>query len=267
MLRSMSGVTAHTSLPTSSLDDTAGMAEALRTDGLVLIPGVLDPDEIGALREATDRCRPFGLDGSTATIDHYKCVFNREPLWLSYADRPGVIELAERVMGDDCHLIGMTAWRCRPGYESGQVHADKLFLTLPEDVLADPAIELPIEICTAHYYLNDMDEELCPTWVLPGSHRSGRLPGKDEREWRGRRLEPVLCQAGDVLFFRSEVWHSGSSNVTADRTRYLLQVHYSHRDIAQKFSPFPFQLNPEILAVANERQLRLLGRHRESAYG
>ena len=24
-------------------------------------------------------------------------------------------------------------------------------------------------ICTAHYYLSDITEDLCPTWVIPGS--------------------------------------------------------------------------------------------------
>ncbi|MEG4573639.1 phytanoyl-CoA dioxygenase family protein [Microcoleus sp. N3A4] len=55
--------------------------------------------------------------------------------------------------------------------------------------------------------------------------------------WNGNSPEPILCKAGDVLFFRSELWHSGGKNTTVDRSRYMLQVHYSHRDIAQKFSP------------------------------
>ena len=69
-----------------------------------------------------------------------------------------------------------------------------------------------------------------------------------------------------MLFFRSEIWHTGSLN-SSDRTRYLLQVHYSHRYIAQQFSPYiKWQFNPEVLAACNERQLRLLGNHRQGAY-
>jgi ectoine hydroxylase-related dioxygenase (phytanoyl-CoA dioxygenase family) len=262
----MSGVTT-SSLPTFAIDDVDGMVEAIHHDGVAFVPGVLGPDEVAALRAATDRLQPFGLDGMTELNDHFKCVFNRERLWLDCADRPGIIDLAERLMGDECHIIGMTAWRSRPGFRSGATHADKIFMPLPESVLDDPAIKIPVNLATAHYYLSDIDIDLCPTWVLPGSHRAGRQPKKDTKEWRGRPMEPVLCKAGDVLFFRSEVWHSGSNNTTTDRTRYLLQVHYSHRDIAQKFSPFPFQINPEILATASPRQLRLIGKHVESAYG
>ncbi len=126
-------------------------------------------------------------------------------------------------------------------------------------------------LATAHYYLNDIDLELCPTWVLPGSHLNGRVassvPPENRMRWNGREIQPVLCKAGDVLFFRSELWHSGSRNRTLDRTRYLVQVHYGNRYVAQKFSPYlDFRFNPEVLACANPRQRRLLGDHCRSNY-
>ena len=145
---------------------------------------------------------------------------------------------------------------------------DRVFFELPEDVA--PKVNIPIYLCTAHYYLSDITEELCPTYVIPGSHKSGRtLNGNKDPEpkWDDRSLEPVICRAGDVLFFRSDVWHSGSLNATEDQTRYLLQVHYSHRFIAQQFSPYiTWQFNPEVIAACNPRQLRLLGDHRQGAY-
>jgi len=77
----------------------------------------------------------------------------------------------------------------------------------------------------------------------------------------------VLCHAGDVLLFRSELWHAGSRNRTADRTRYLLQVHYGRRMVAQKFSPYlAWRFNPEVLAACTPRQRRLLGEHAEAEY-
>jgi hypothetical protein len=129
-------------------------------------------------------------------------------------------------------------------------------------------VQVPIYLCTAHYYLNDLTLDLAPTWVIPGSHKSGRALawGKDpDPQWQGRKLEPVLCKAGDVVFFRCELWHTGSKNATLDQTRYLLQVHYSHRWVAQHFVPsFEFPWNPEIVAAATPRQRRLLG---ETHYG
>ena len=254
-------------LPTYSLYDTEGQTKALHGDGFALIPSVLNAAEIQATRDALDRLQPFGFDHKSAN-EHYKCVFNREKIWFDYVDRPGVVELAEATMGEQCHIIGSSAWKSNPGHNGWGPHTDQLFATMAEESYNDSETKIPIYICTAHYYLNDhLDEELCPTYVIPGSHKSGRSPKPGELEWHGKGYQPVLCRAGDVLFFRSEIWHSGSQNKTKDGIRYLLQVHYSHRTVAQRFSPWPFQYNPEILATANPRQLRLLGKHPEAAYG
>lgn len=254
---------------TFTVDQVAEMAEAIHEDGFALIPGVLTPEQCAAARAKIDELKPFGFDAQGKT-DHYKCVFNRDPFWLPFLDKPGVIDLAEATMGDQCHIIGQTAWRSHPGHDGWSPHTDRTFIELPEDVVADPRVRLPVYLCTAHFYLSDIDEELCPTYVIPGSHKSGRAMGwgrGDSFDWHGRELEPVICKQGDVLFFRSEVWHSGSKNKTEDRVRYLLQVHYSHRFIAQQFSPYiTWQFNPEVLAAANPRQLRLLGNHRQGAY-
>ena len=255
---------------TFALDQVDEMTEAMHEDGFALVPGVLSLDEVAELRAATDRLRPFGMDHAGGVGDHYKCVFNRERVFLDQIDRPGIVDLAERTMGEQCHIIGETAWRSRPGHDGWSPHTDQVWITVPESNFDDPKFQLPIYVCTAHYYLSDIPTEAySPTYVIPGSHKSGRgiSWGKDSNPtWHGKELEPVLVKAGDVLFFRSEIWHSGSKN-TSDTTRYLLQVHYSHRFISQKFSPWPLQYNPEVLAVANERQLRLLGKHPESSYG
>jgi hypothetical protein len=254
---------------TYDLMDTEGQARGIHEDGFALIPNVLTPDEVEAAKAKIDELKPFGFDAQGAT-DHYKCVFNRDPFWLDYLDKPGVIELAEATMGRECHIIGQTAWRSHPGHNGWSPHTDRMFVEMPEDMAQDPRFKLPVYLCTAHFYLSDITEDLCPTYVIPGSHKSGRGLdwGKDPNPtWHGRELEPVLCRAGDVLFFRSEIWHTGSENKTKDQTRYLLQVHYSHRYIAQQFSPYiTWQFNPEVLAAANPRQLRLLGNHTQGAY-
>ena len=75
-----------------------------------------------------------------------------------------------------------------------------------------------------------------------------------------------MCKAGDCVLFRSEVWHRGSANSSGE-TRYLLQVHYAQRMITQKFPPYlRFQFNPDSLAIANPRQRRFLGDHKNSNY-
>jgi hypothetical protein len=254
--------------PVYALDDLEGQVRALHEDGFALIPGVLSPEEVAECRDHIDRLKPIHWDRLGAgPTDHFKNVFNQDVFWLPFIDRPGIIELAEATMGADCHIIGETAWRSRPGKGDQKLHADQLAMELPEEFLMSGTFQLPVHICTAHYYLSDITPDLCPTYVIPGSHRSGRRPRPDETTWHGREAEPVLCKAGDVLFFRSEVWHRGSANATQDGVRYLLQVHYGRRGVAQRFSPYlAWQFHPDVLAAATPRQRRLLGDHKQSAY-
>jgi ectoine hydroxylase-related dioxygenase (phytanoyl-CoA dioxygenase family) len=245
---------------------TAHHLQSLHQKGFALLRGVLDSGQIAELRTAIDALQPQHWD-YTGLVDHYKRVFNRDPLWLPYLDLPGVIELAEAALGADCHVIGQTAWRCHPGFIGAELHLDYLAMQLPSSLLDDPSFELPMQICTAQLYLSDIDEDLCPTLVIPGSHHAGRPPAEGEQDWRGQAALPVLCNAGDVLFLRSELWHSGSHNRTQDRSRYLLQVHYGRRMVAQKFSPYlQWRFNPEVLAACTPRQRRLLGEHEEAEY-
>ncbi len=244
---------------------TAQRLQQLHDDGFVLIPAALNAAQITRARAAIDRLSPVHWD-YTGLVDHYKCIFNREPGWLEYLDLPGVIELMDAALGDDCHIIGQTAWRCHPGFIGADMHTDYIPVELPAAWLADAMFKLPISICTVHFYLDDIDETLAPTVVIPGSHRAGRKPQPDETEWQGRRAKPILCKAGTALIFRSDVWHSGSRN-TSSRTRYLLQVHYGRRMVAQKFSPYlHFHFNPDVIAAATKRQRRLLGEHEPAEY-
>jgi hypothetical protein len=236
--------------------DLAGRDEAVRRDGFAYLPALLDAAEVRQLRAAMDRVEPLAesFDRLETPPEHrfyHKVInnaFNREPLFQSFLDYPGVIELAESLHGDDCHVIGMTAWLTGPGRPEQGLHADWQPLTLPEDVMDDPRVEIPVFITTAHFYLDDITEALGPTVFVPGSHRAGRPP-QGETSWRGVEEHSLLCQAGDVVIFRSEVWHRGTAN-DSDRTRYLLQVHYAET----------------LLQGASPRQRRLLGDHRSSNY-
>ena len=281
----MSAVLTDIGLPTCSQSDSMGIVKHIEEDGCVVIPNVLTKDQVSEMKRQIDALTHLqhdgGNEGKGPSIDHYKCVFNRSPYWLPFIDMPGIIEAVEKLMGSDSHIIGMSAWRSPPGVGNNGMHIDQLMVPMDEELLLSKKVYLPVFYSTLHFYLNDMDIDLCPTWVVPGSHLSGRGPSKEkakqgatgfvggeEREWNGVKEVPVLVSAGDAMLFRSEIWHSGSVNKTKDRTRYLLQVHYSRRGIAQRFPPYTeFKYNQEVLNKATERQLRLLGKHNIGAYG
>lgn len=107
-----------------------------------------------------------------------------------------------------------------------------------------------------------------PTQVVPGSHYSGRQPN-DPREpiFEGRGPISILCRAGEAYLQHSQVWHRGAPN-TSDRTRYLLQYAFGQRFVAQRFYPFlNYRMPDHVLEGADERLLRVLGKHPKGAYG
>ncbi|MEN5302327.1 phytanoyl-CoA dioxygenase family protein [Pseudomonas sp. TWI628] len=240
--------------------------QALEEQGYVLLRGVLDGVRVALLRCAIDDLQPLHWDYQ-GLLEHYKCVFNRDPLWLPFLDLPPLIELAEAALGADCHVIGQTVWRSHPGYPGMDLHLDHLPMTLPAWLVARGDFCQPMQILTAQLYLSDIDLDLGPTWVVPGSHRAARSPQPGEQQWQGCEARPVLCQAGDALVFRSDIWHSGGANCSNTRERDMLQVHYGRRMVAQKFSPYlSWQFNPQVLEQATPRQRRLLGEHEEAEY-
>ena len=258
-------------LPLVAQPDLPSQVNAVEQDGYVYLPKVLDRDQVAELREHMERLEPLAESYDRASEDGFlnraiNNAFNRHPHFVQFLDYPGVIEIAESLLGADCHVIAMTSWLTGPGRPDQPLHADYQALTLPEDVMADPRVRIPVYIATAHFYLDDLDEEIGPTRFIPGSHRAGRRPG-DDTAWQGREEQSILCNAGDVVIFRSEVWHRGSAN-HSDRVRHLLQVSYSQRGIAQRFPPYlnRFRFDPEILAMASGRQRRLMGDHPQGSY-
>lgn len=254
-------------LPRIAFHETAAAASALEEHGAVVLEGALPAELCREVIHRIDALQAAPWDAVNADgMDRYLCVFNRDAAWLRFLDRPGIIDTAEHVLGENCHVIGMTAWRCHPGFQGEPLHVDYLPITWPAHTL--PAtIRIPAFILTAHFYLHDIDQALAPTRVVAGSHRAGRAPFAGECTCEAQQPEPVLAAAGDVLLFRSDVWHSGSDNLTASRTRYLLQVHYGRREMAQHFVPFiDFRIDPAVLAAATPRQRRLLGDHSPGPY-
>ena len=249
--------------------DLESRVKAMHRDGFVYFPSVINPAEVAELRSEMDRLEeiPEYMDRVHESWSrHFNNAFNRDEVFVRYLDKPGIIELAEEIHGEECHVIGMTAWITGPGRPEQTLHVDYLPISLPEDIMQDSRVNIPVFITTVHYYLDDMYEELGPTKFVPGSHLSGRGPRGDV-EWKGVGEHSILCNAGDVVMFRSEVWHRGSAN-TSNQDRYLLQVHYAQRMITQKFPPYlnKFQFDEAILERLTPRQRRLLGEHRSSNY-
>ncbi len=107
-------------------------------------------------------------------------------------------------------------------------------------------------------YLQDMDEEIGPTYVVPGSHRGWLQLPQDEAKNQPIKSEvPVLAQAGDAAIINAAILHSGSINKSQDQHRRNLYMYYGHWWLKRYESKqnLPWQC----LQDASQQRLQLLG--------
>lgn len=253
-------------------DETDAILADFRRDGYRLIPGVLQPDEVAALREAADRVfdDPRFADNLYAPFIAVR-LFETDPVFEEMLTREPIITLLERLLGADCHLVAQNFVRNDPGTAIDTFHVDDtLFFPVGEGMERhDPRVPMPVFMATVQIPLTDIEAiEYGPTQFVPGSHASGRHPNDPKHPtFEGREPVSILCRAGDVYLHNGQCWHRGAPN-TSDRRRYLLQHAFSARWVSQRFYPFvDYRLPEGVLARADARRRRVLGFHPKGAYG
>ena len=161
----------------------------------------------------------------------------------------------------------MTAWLTGPGRPEQNLHADWQPLLVPEDLMEDPRLRIPVYITTAHFYLDDLYEELGPTAFVPGSHRAGRPPDGDT-EYKGCPAKGIFCKAGDVGDLPQRglaPGHRQHQRRGALPAAGALRAAHHYPEVPRPYLN-RFRFDPDILARATPRQLRLMGDHKRSNY-
>lgn len=256
-------------------EQTRAFIDAFNRDGYVHLGNLLSPEECDAVQAGIDKAfaDPRGREEHRIYSD-FVCVrlFETDRLFRDMLAREPIISLMEALLGSDCHLIATNAVRNRSGEAIARFHVDdpSLLLHLPPDIpRIDPRITIPTMLLNVQIAVTDIPSvEYGPTQAVPGSHYSGREPSDPTNPvFEGRGPVSIFCRRGDVYLQHPLVWHRGAPN-TSDRTRYLYQIAYGRRSIAQRFFPFlNYRVPDHVLDGADERILRLLGKHAKGAWG
>ncbi len=265
--------------------DLDGCVADFQRDGYVHIPGVLSPEESGALRGEVETLRSTHPWPWTTRWFHSGVHLHLRSM-LGLIDRTPLIDMAERLLvfepgvkpggpegaGDedlppttsDCHLINVSVNVTDPGDPGHQWHIDdNLYMPRPAHVPWDDRIPFPVYLVTAMVYLTRVGPEDGPTELVPGSQRSGRRPEPWDAgpRYDGRGPLALQVEVGDCILFHNQVWHHALPHEGAE-PRCVAQVHYGARFIAPRLGPFPNQHVPSVIRDGlNARQRRLLGEH------
>jgi ectoine hydroxylase-related dioxygenase (phytanoyl-CoA dioxygenase family) len=243
----------------------------LEREGFVVLRGVLGSVEVAELADEIERAFvERDSERQRADRDEFRYqMLNYGTRSQEVVGHPAILEVIEPLLGEDCHVIANTAWRNPPTFGGGPWHCDAgPHIPRAEGVEWDNRIPYPVFAIGAHIMLKECSVACGPTAVVPGSHRSGRLPPRASLDdpdltYDGRPPVLLVAEAGDVALFVSDTWHRGTPSSGGDG-RLFLQVHYGRRDIAQRIRPTADvnHLTPDAIRRAvTPRQRQLVGLH------
>lgn len=191
--------------------------------GYVLVPGVLDAAFVEDLRSGLEACRQadFGdlRESGQRTDSHFQgqYVLNlllRDPAAARLLEPEPIVDTVRSLLGPCVMLNASVGLVSFPGASRTGTdwHADHVLTVSPQPPLAT---QVPRVCCMV--YLDDLDDDIGPTHVVPGSHLWKKIPSwKPDINPPSEALKPT---AGSVLFFDSALWHRGGAMVSKDRPR------------------------------------------------
>ena len=211
---------------------TAEQVRRLQTDGVLVLPGVLDAEWLQALRTAV--ARQLEIEGENAGAEFRKeehaerlaNLVDKGEVFRRVIGHPELLAAAEAVLGRDFKLGSLNYRGADPRSNSAQpLHCD---MGMVPDARGNA-------VFNSIWLLDDFTPENGPTRYVPGSHTSGKLPQEVLSDAKaphpGERL--VLGAAGDVILMNAHLWHGGTANRT-DATRRSLHAFFVRGDQPQQ---------------------------------
>ena len=199
-------------------------------------------------------------------------LFECDRMFRDLLVREPIISIAEAVLGPQCHCMAQGCILNRNDFGINRFHVDdSLEFPITDDEIKshDRRLRMPVFRMSFQIALTDQDEDQYgPSQFVPGSHYAGRQPNDREKPtFDGQGAKSLLMKAGDLYLLSSQTWHRGVPN-TSERVRYLFHQVYGQRFVAQRFWPYlNYHMPHYVLEGADERLLRVLGKHPEMAYG
>lgn len=221
--------------------------------GFTLIPDVLKPDELDALKEALVHSaetagKPdyVNRNGTSTVVLNLPAL---DPEFFQIIDHPATLPILEHFLDKTLILGSLSSRIVRPGDGQQDFHSD-----IGQNMLNPVS---PVMMNTV-WMLEDFSPQMGGTRIVPGSHKSG-LAGPPEGMDVKHEFQPE-AKAGSVLIFNGQCWHAGGTN-TSDRNRYALFGHYRKSMLMFQLDPhddFP----PEWFDQLSARQKEMLRMHR-----
>jgi ectoine hydroxylase len=213
-----------TTTPVSARPTSPGTAmtdeqrEAFERDGFIVVPGVLDADEVAHYAAAVDRvyeehqtAGKLAADGSLHKLSAVESCHELAPL----LNHPKAFGLVWSMLGWNVHvyhshldvhppLTERKPFRFEWHQDGGRQN---------REIESDPRPRMSVKIA---YWLSDVSKTGRGNFqVVPGSHKTNWIAGPPRRDVEWPNPEgaiEVTANAGDAVFFDRRIWHARSNN-------------------------------------------------------
>jgi hypothetical protein len=204
--------------------------ERLDADGFLPLPGILTTPQLEMIRRRLRELSAAEGDQAAHEIhkeagtDRLADLVNKDPVFDVCFTHPTVLAGIAHVL-TDFTLSSLNSRAALPGCGHQGLHADWGRPFRPGDY----------QVCNSIWLIDDFTEDNGATRVVPGSHRLGLRPAHvmDRTEDKHPDEIKLLGEAGTVVIINSHLWHSGTTNLTAQPRR-SLHSYFCRRGLKQQ---------------------------------
>ncbi len=236
---------------------TPGLLESklsYETQGLVHLPGVLEPALLARLKAAFDRAatkhaQNWLESGEVASPSFdIPSILDEDDVFVELADLPAIFPLMLEILGTDIQLMVVTARLFRPSKTFVPPWHSDLDTVQGIDPGSSPSFMSKI-----HFYPEDLTPEQGCLAFIPGSHRYpiGHPRPRLDYEQDSALIRKIVPRAGDAVLFNPHVCHMCMDN----RSPYVRKsVIYTYGHFWMKNYPSAVPRDLDRLATTAQRK-------------
>ena len=220
--------------------------DAVEAKGYVIIEGLLNAEEVDAIRAATAPLldTPGRNDFEGLKTQRVYAVLAKTRALDRLVDHPRILALLDRVFMPNYLLSQLQIINILPGETSQALHFDDAFYPVPRP-------RPPLGAATV-WAIDDFTAENGATSIVPGSHT-----WDDARGPKASEVIPAVMPAGSVVFYPGTFWHGGGANGT-DLSRLAVTCQYCEPWVRTQENYF-LGTPLEVVAEVSEDIRRMLG--------
>lgn len=198
-----------------------GRIQQIEVEGYLVLPDLLDAEEVAALKAETATLETTPVDYSVHQRGCAKIQFHGGKITELVAHRP-TVDFLRALMGHEIVMMGVDYARSEPGHPGISLHADGQ--PYGSEIFGYQG-SCPW-LVRVLYYLDDLTPDVSPFRVVPRSHLSMHADANPYLRYASHPEEVmVTARAGSAVLINHRVFHGNYPNV-GQSAREMLAVAY-----------------------------------------